>query len=353
MLHLTPRWLKHVLTLFIAGVALAACGDDLTEPGQPEGTELGIVLNSTDRSLTVFPVDSPSAASTIGLSADGTPVSVAARDRWAVVPLGTYPYAAVVDLEQGEVAHTVPLPEGSGATGVAFASDTIAVVGNPARGTVTPVNVLRGTAGDEIDVGVWPQSVAAGDGLVYVINANLDNFSPAGPGSVSVLQASSLDPVGSVTLSGRNSGPAVPAPGGQLYVLNSGSFGAGDGSLSVVDATGLVELSHHDGFGDLPGALALRGDGMLFIGAYAYGVAVWDPAAGEFVRSPDDAVQLGDSPAVSALAFDSGGRLYVAKPGDCESPGGVLRVDGEFDVEHRIETGACPFDIAFTTRVVE
>ncbi|HET6232594.1 MAG TPA: hypothetical protein VFE05_21140 [Longimicrobiaceae bacterium] len=326
-------------------LALAAC-DDTGTGGSTPAANYAVVLNSTGRSLTVTSTNDPTAKFTIGLGSQGSPVTLAARGSTVVVPMGSYPFAEVVDLKTRTVTDTVPLPANSGATGVAFLNDSIAVVANSNLNTVTPVNVLRGTTGAQIAVGVFPQAVVAGGNRVYVINAQLVNFTPSGPGTVSVIDAS-VHNAGTVQLTGFNpSGGVVDS--GRLYVVNSGSFGANDGSVSVVDATTLRETSRVAGFGDFPGAIAAGPDHRLYVGVYGTGVIVWDPATG-FVRGAGNPVKPGTTPPVSSLGFDRPGRLFVLNPGTCQNPGTVYRLTAAFAVDAQTETGVCPFAIDFAS----
>lgn len=136
-----------------AALALAACGTDSpSEPAPTPTAEVGVIVNSQDHSLSVFSVDEPQSVTTIGLGPDGSPVTVAARGAIAVIPLGTFPAAAVVDLRTAAVVDTVGLPEGSGATGVAFLNDSIALVANSGRNSVSPIHVGRGEPGEELAV---------------------------------------------------------------------------------------------------------------------------------------------------------------------------------------------------------
>ena len=80
---------------------LAACGGDGTEPLPPETAEVGVVLGSVDRSLTVFEVENPTQTRMVGVGLDGSPVSMAVRGNLAAVPLGIVPAVAVVDLKEG------------------------------------------------------------------------------------------------------------------------------------------------------------------------------------------------------------------------------------------------------------
>src|SRR4051812_19736054 len=130
MKNALPRRLLRLATLALAPAALAACDNPNTPGGR--ATRLEVVVNSVDNSLTLIPVDS--AAPTVRMvglgSVSASPVTVAARKRFAVVPEGIYPFAAVVDLRAGTVAGSVALPANSGATGAAFLNDSIAIVGN-------------------------------------------------------------------------------------------------------------------------------------------------------------------------------------------------------------------------------
>lgn len=348
--------IRFALFCALVTLGVAACGDGLTEPPPSQGDVVGVVLSSADRALTVFAVDTPAATSTIGLAPDGSPVTMAVRGAKVAVPLGTVPAVVVVDLAAGAVAHTVPLPEGSGATGAAFLNDSIAVVANPNRNSVSLVNVRSGALGDEISVGTFPQAAAAVDDTVFVLNSNLGaDFSPAGPASVSVITGSPPSVVRTIELSGLNAGAAVATSDGQLVVLNSGSFGADNGSLSIVARDALAETSHVEGFGDFPGAVAVGPSGRIYIGSFNYGLAVWDPASSAFVRSPADAVEPNGIPSVSGIAFDEDERLYTLVPGAdlsvqaCTEPSRALRLNSEYAVELEIPTGICPFGIAFTT----
>ncbi len=306
-----------------------------------------LTVNSVENSLSLVPVDGTTgvAARTVGLGAQGTPVGVAARGDRAVVPLGTYPFAAVVDLRAGTVLHTVPLPANSGATGAVFLNDTLAIVANPGRNSVSAVRVNRGTVGAEVAVGTYPQAVVTDGARVYVINANLVDFAPAGPGSVTVLDAS-LGLVRTIQLSGINPADAV-IRGSRLYVLHSGNWGAGDGSLSVVDLQSLAQEAHHTGFGDFPSSLAMSPAGELHVGSYGGGIVVWNTATRTFVRPSADPRLPGGSGIISGMGFDHAGRLHLADPGDCRTPGALARFGGGDTAERRVQVGICPFGITF------
>ncbi|HEV2150532.1 MAG TPA: hypothetical protein VGR37_24240 [Longimicrobiaceae bacterium] len=346
MNHPLFRTLRRPAALLLAPIlALASCDNGPTEPRRPAGTEVAVVVNSSERSLTVVPVDDPAGRFTIGVGAEGSPLTVAVNGGTAVVPLGTFPFAAVVDLGQRKVVHTVALPAGSGATGVAFLNDSIALVANSNLNSVTPVNTRRGTAGAQIPVGTFPQAIVASEGRAYVLNAELEKFVPVRPGSISVIDGT-LKTVATIQLSGLNPGAAAFGPGGQLYVVNSGSFGGNNGSLSVVDVNTRRETSHHPGFGNFPGSVAVGRDGLVHVGVYGEGVRVWDPATRLF-RGLNPIVP-GGKPPVSGIGFDFAGRLHTLNPGSCKDPGTLYRLGSTFQVEQQTSTGICPFGLAFT-----
>src|SRR5690606_2579086 len=68
-----------LLVPFVVTLLAACSDDDIAEPRPTPETELAVVLNSVDRSLTVFAVDSPDARFTIGLGPAGTPDALAVR----------------------------------------------------------------------------------------------------------------------------------------------------------------------------------------------------------------------------------------------------------------------------------
>ena len=340
-------FLRLVVALLLTTPILSACFGDGTGPESPLTAEVGVVLSSLDLSLTIFEVDDPTQTRTVGLGPDGSPVSMALRGNLAAVPLGFVPAVAIVDLEDGTVS-TVGLPQGSGATGAAFLNDSIVLVANPNLNTVTPVNVLAGTSGAEITVGRFPQAVVVEGERAFVLNAELDMFVPDGPATVSVIDSATLTVTSTIQLSGENAAGGAVGPDGRLYVVNSGSFGMLNGSLSVVGLATLTELGNHAGFGDFPGSLALGPSSRAFVGAFSYGVAVWDTSLDAFIRAPAAALAPGGVASASGVAFDSDGRLYSLTP-DCQNPSTANRHDGAYDVDLTIPVGICPFAIAFTT----
>jgi len=326
-------------------LSVSACSGDGTGPSL-DGREVGVVLGSVDLSLTIFDVDDPSAYETVGLGADGSPVTLAVRGRIGVVPMGIAPAVAVVDVRDGVVLRTIGLPAGSGATGVDFLNDSIALVANPGLGTVSPINVRSGTAGQQIEVGRYPHSVTVIGGRVYVLNAELENFTPMGPSTITVLDAATLAVVDTIELSGENGAAAVLGPDGRLYVLHSGSWGAGNGALSVVNLSTRQEVGYHVGFGDFPGAIAVDEDGLVYVAGWGMGILVWNSGAGTFVRGVDNPVAPMGVASTSGIGLDREGRLYALVP-DCQNPSEVHRLGPAYASEVAVPVGICPIAITF------
>jgi hypothetical protein len=339
------RSLRRLAALALLPLAASACDGDPTAPGI--AARLVLTVNSVENTLSLAPVEGGNGVqvATVDLGPQGSPVGVAARGAWAVVPLGTYPFASVVNLRTGTVTATVPLPANSGATGQAFVNDTLAVVANPGRNTISPIRVERGTAGAEVAVGTYPQAIVSDDARIYVLNANLVNFTPAGPGSVTVLD-DRLRVVQTVQLTGINPSAAAIV-GNRLYVLNSGTFGGNNGSLSVVNLQTLTETAHHAGFGEFPSSLAASPEGALYVGIYGTGIVVWNPQTSSFSVGMDDAIQPGGSGIVSGVGFDAAGKLHSTDPGSCQTPGSLVRSSQTGTLERALTVGICPFGIAF------
>ncbi len=333
-------------TLAWSGILLLAIACDNTQPPGPDPLplrETAVILNSTDLSITVFPSGSASDIRTMGQAPAGSPVTLAARHNLVVVPMGFLATAVVVDLLE-DTAWTVPLPDNSGATGVGFRNDSIVYVANPNLNTVSRINAFAGVHENEIDVGVFPQAVAVEDSLIFVLNGELENFVPARPGSISVIDPATDSVVATISLSGTNPSAAM-FWFGMLYVVNSGSFGQGDGSLSVVDPVTLREVEHYPGFGEFPGDIAISIGGIAFISSFGYGVAAWDVVGDTFINPPSDPLVIAGETISSGVGIDAAGLLYTLIPGDCIAPSVLYRVGVDTT---SVSTGACPIDIAFT-----
>jgi hypothetical protein len=337
-------WRRARSVLPLLATVLVACTDNMVSPSSTE--QVVVVLNGWDRTLTVVPLGNANVRS-IALGGGGTPTSLAVRGARAVVPMGTADVVEVVGLGTGSVEQTVALPAGSGATGVAFLNDSVALVANPGRNTVTPVNVLRGTAGPEVAVGGQPRAIAANGSQVFVANGTLDGAGqPSAPGTVTVLRQADLGLLGTVQLSGL--GPVGAAlRGGRLFVINSGTDGGNNSSLSVVDAAGLTEVRRVDQLGNLPRSLTTLPGQPVYVSSWNTGVLVYDPDTNTLVNGMSNPFVPVDRLPVSGVKLDESGLLYSLHPGDCTAPGLLVQITSGGSPQSQADVGVCPLAIGF------
>jgi len=340
------RSLRFVL---VTGLVLSAAGCADPAAPLPVPSEVVLVVNSIESSLSVIPIRSPSAAHKIPLGGTTpTPVGVSALGGWAVVPMGLDHAATVVDLASGTVSRVVPLAAGSFATGSAVVDDSIAYVANPGLNTVTRINYLTGDTAS-VAVGVYPQGVIATRGKVFVLNGNLVNFAPAGPGWITV-----IDPVTNARAAGIDSIP-LPLPGnpqfatvagnGRIYVMNVGNY-VDEGRLSVVDPVARVELANFGGFGPGPGDVATDGGTRLFISSFSEGVMEFDIETNTVIRGAGDGVPIPDN---SGVAVDSDGQVYAITAGCAGGGGGVAHIlRADLTERGTVALGVCAIGSAVT-----
>src|SRR5690348_2431198 len=136
----TIRSSSRALLLALASLAALACGsDDATQPvapgflgGTASNHEIGLVVNSTGKAVTLFQLGSPATQKTIAFGASTTisPVGLSVRGRRAAVPLGNAASIALIDLVTQTATRFFTFASGN-ATGSAFVDDTTIIVANP------------------------------------------------------------------------------------------------------------------------------------------------------------------------------------------------------------------------------
>ena len=342
--------MKKISTLTTPLLLLTAlaCDDDPTRPDDGGPREHAAVVNSVSATVSIFPLSEPDSVRTVALDPLASATTIAVRDYIALVPLGLYPAVAVIDLEEGVVIDEIALPANSGATGVAIVNDSLAFVANPMLNSVTPVLYRKGIALDAIPVGTYPTGLLALGDRVYVVEANLVAFTPAGPSTISVIDTRTLQVTDDFALSGRNAADAA-TNGAHVFVVNAGDFDQDsmNASLSIVDVGGSEESSHHPGFGSFASEVEVALSGVVVVSSHTYGLALFDPEFDEFIVEPG--AGFGASGAnVLGFGLDSSQRLWVIDARDCASPGRVVRVnavDGVAVAEATVEW--CPDAIDF------
>src|SRR4051812_11270985 len=219
-------------TLAAIIVGAVACGGDTAKPVAPGflgGTssdhEIGVVVNSLGKSITLFQLGSPTTQQQIalGTSSTVTPTGLAVRGRRAAVPLGNAASVALINLETATIQRFFTFASGN-ATGSAFSDDTTIIAANTTLNTVGKATI--GQTGDAItktvSVAAQPTAVVIAGTRVLVVSANLDaNFAPIGNGIVTAVDPSTMQVLGKATMGGTNSTDAAVGPDGLVYVLNT------------------------------------------------------------------------------------------------------------------------------------
>jgi hypothetical protein len=328
--------------LFAAGF-LFGCADTNAPP--PDPVELLLVVNSEANSLTIVPVDRSAGPASVSLGTPrGTPRTLAARERYAVVPMGDVDEVAVVDLLSRTLLHRIPLPPGSGATGAVMVSDSVAYVANPRRNSISRVNVVtRDTA--EVPVGIHPQGFALARGRLFVLNGNLDETGePAGPSWLTVISPGTNGPapgIDSVPLTGPgNAAFATVAGDGLIYVVSRGRSMPAEGRLSVVDPLERREVASFAGLGLLPGDVASDGRSRVLVSSFAEGLLEFNTDSNAVIRGEGEGVPI---PSNAGVAVDSEGRVYAIESGPCATgqPGVAHVLDDELEEIRLITLGRC------------
>jgi hypothetical protein len=333
---------RPVLLALATGL-LFGCADTNAPP--PEPLELLLVVNRQSNSLTIVAVDGEDSPTSVPLGGtDATPTTVAAREGIAVVPLCAADALAVVDLIGRRLIHRIELTVGSGATGAAMVSDSVAYVANPGLNTITRVNVFTSETA-EVPVGVFPQGFAVARGRLFVLNGNLDETGePAGPSWITVINPGTNGPaagIDSIPLTGPgNAAFATVGGDGVLYVISRGRTTPAEGRLSVVDPLERTEVASFAGLGLLPGDLATDGQSRVFVSSFTEGLLEFNSDSNAVVRGEADGIGIASN---TGVAVDSKGRVYAIEEGGCApgQPGIAHVLDEELEEIGRITLGRC------------
>lgn len=334
-----------------AGMALmAGCAEP--NPSLPPPEEVLVVANSTAASLSVVPISPTGPEGTVRLS--GTAVgSIAAFGPILLASLPADDAADVVALEGLQVRLTVGLPAGSGATGTAVLSDTVAYVANPNLNTITRIDLLTGDTAS-LAVGVYPQGLIGTRGRLFVVNGNVGSCGqPGGLCSLGPSWLTVVDPETNELATGIDSIP-MPGPGnaryvtvgtdGLLYVMNRGV--ATESRLSIVDPVGRREVASFGGFGNDPGQIVADRGERILISSLTEGVMVFNTRTRTVTRGAGNGVAIPDN---SGLAEDGAFRTYAVQSGGCAGTvGRVVVLDTALAPIGSIPVGMCAAEALVT-----
>jgi hypothetical protein len=334
---------RLALVVLVSG-QLLGCADTNAPP--PDPVELFAVVNTQANSVTIAPVDQSEAPVVVQFGDPrGRATSIAAWERFAMVPLADIDEVAVVDLLGRALVHRIPLPAGAGPTGAIMLNDSIGYVANSLRNSISQVNVLsRKTV--EVPVGVYPQGFAFARGRLFVLNGNLGgDGEPLGASWITVLNPATnqLAPgIDSIPLAGPgNAAFATVAGDGLIYIVNRGGSILAEGRLSVVDPLERREVASFAGLGLLPGEMATDGGARVFVSSRIEGLLEFNTDSNAVVRGEGEGLPI---PTNSGVAVDSEGQVYAIEAGQCApgQPGLAHVLDEELEEIRLIQLGRCP-----------
>jgi hypothetical protein len=341
-----------------------SCSDDTTAPiapgflgGTASDHEIGVVVNSLGRTVTLFQHGSPATQQhvALGTSTTITPTGMSVRGRHAAVPLGDAASVALIDLQSATATRFFTFASGN-ATGSAFVNDTTVVAANLLTNVVGRFTTGQ-TAGEitnTVTVAAQPTAIAVSGARVFVVSANLDqNFQPIGNGIVTAIDPATMQVVGTATMGGTNSTDISVGPDGLLYVLNTGDFQS-PGSLTVLNGATMQVVTTVANVGVGPGAVYVDASGLAYISGFLFGTAVWNTTTRQFVRSPGNSLcaKLSDGSCRGAFATttDKAGNVYQAFFGTPSlAPYVFVFKAGTFALTDSIAVGSGP--AALTMRV--
>ena len=344
----------------VAGSALwaSACSDSTTPiaPGFLGGTatnhEIGLIVNSTGKAVTLFQLGSPTTREEIpfGSSSDITPVGFSIRGRYAVVPLGNTASVAYVGLETATVQRHF-LFSGGNATGSVFVNDTTALVTNTNTNLLGKFTVGQASDSirDTVTVAKSPTAIVMAGNRAFVISGNLVNYAPVGNSIVTAVDPVTMHVIDTVSTGGTNAQDAALGPDGLLYVVNTADYVA-QGSLTIINPNTMTVVTTVPNMGVGAGAITIDANGLAYVSSYYGGTVVWNTQTRQFVRDAAHPVcaplTLGCRGAASA-AVSANGTLYQTFAGDGINPPAVfVYAAGTFALTDSLPAGVGPAAIA-------
>jgi hypothetical protein len=343
---------------------LAACGNDT--PSAPRGPtgflagvsgnrEIGIVVNTTSRALTMFQLGAPSTTVQIalGTSTTITPVGLSLRGRKAAVPLGNAASVALVNLEARTIDRYFTFPSGN-TTGSVWSNDTTIFAANTTTNKVGRIYIGQVAAdiATTVTVAPAPTALAYVNGRVLVISGNLANYAPIGNGIVTAINPVTMTVLGIVQTGGTNPTAAAVGPDSLLYVLNTGDYVA-DANLTIINPATLAIVATIPGMGAGAGAISIDDAGIAYISSFSGATIAWNTKTRAFLRTPANPIcakraSTGLCRGAADAAPSATGKLYQAFFGsnsDGLPPYLFVYSAGTFSLTDSVAVGAGPISV--------
>lgn len=355
-----PRATLRCLPLLASAALLAsplACSEDGTgpEPGPLAGR--AFVVNSLGGTLSVVGRRSSDGRleaqnDIVELGPESNAVTLAVGEGVVAVPTQTN---RLIVFEEATLAHrcSATLPVGSSPAGVALGAGdafvTLLETGAVARVDLATCDV-EGTA--PVGPGAFDLEVL-GDELLVVVG-NVDFAAPGipprlGPSYVAFVDALTLEVRDTVATGGDNAQFAELDPDGDLVVVNSGDFGGGNGSVSVIDPVARRLTAGPFTIGDFPGDLAIGPDGRAYVTSFNDGLYVFDSGGNRVLRDASNPLfapdTLGERRGSSGVAVDRRGNVLSVQFGAFPAPGEVFLFDAGEALTDSVDVGVGPFAI--------
>ncbi len=351
----------------ITAVLFAACGSDgTTEPTPASGflggiasnREIGVVVNSTGKALTMFQLGSPTTTVSVplGTSSTVTPVGFSLQKRVAAVPLGNAASVAIVNLETPAVQKYFTFPSGN-TTGSAWSNDTTVFAANTTTNKVGRFYTTQTAAEITITVNVAssPTAIAYTGGRVLVVSGNLLNFAPVGPGVVTAINPVTMAVLGTAQMGGTNSSDIAIGPDGLAYILNTGDY-VGQANMTIVNPATMAVVTTVANVGVGAGQIFIDANGLAYISSFSGGTVVWDTKTRAFVRGADNMVcakrSTGACRGASASTTSASGKLYQLFFGAASaglSPYAFVFSPSTYTLTDSVAVGTGPIAIAIRT----
>jgi hypothetical protein len=314
--------------MFLLALALAVgCSDssgssDRFLDGTADNPEIGLVINSVGKALTMFQLGNPSEQRQIPFGASGliTPVGLSVRGTRALVPLGQTASTALVDLESEQIERFFTYPSGN-TTGSAWLDDNTFLVANTVGGYVGKgtVDQVSNEITDTVDVAPAPTAIVMAGNRAFIVSSNYDeNYVSLGNGIVTAIDPVTMTVIDDVETGDPNSTAAAIGPDGKLYVVNTGDY-TDDASVTIIDPATLTVETTVGGFLAGSGSIRIEDDGLAYVSSAFgdVGTVIWNTANRTFVRGIANPV-CPENPCRGA--FDANraedGSLYQAFTGD-------------------------------------
>lgn len=324
--------------LLIAVAAFGACRGPTDSRGGFLGRgEIGLVLDSAGRSLVMFQLEEPTATQTVSLPA--SPADFAVRGDYAALALGDAGSVALIDLDQEDpdrAADRFAAFPGR-VSAVAF-TDTATVLA--ANATSSTVALIRfGAEGAPVQqtaqVPPDPRKILVALGRAYVLSSN-----NAGEGVITILDAGTLEVLGSVRTGGTNPQDMAWGSADRLYVVNAGN-GVSPGSLGIVSPLTPELVETVPGMGISPTRIFVDKRRRAYISSRVFGTVVWNTERGEFFAQASPQTPLCAAPCAGAtdahpsengtiyqtLAGNRAGQVQVWRLGENDDDRDVYRPD--------------------------